>query len=79
MIDLFFYRFIVTDEPIFFMLKGGERMAKAFSNDPLVPVGVRVPENLVKKIDEEARKHKLTRTDFLIALIEDYFRNQEAA
>lgn len=54
-------------------------MAKAFSNDPLVPVGVRVPENLVKKIDEEARKHKLTRTDFLIALIEDYFRNQEAA
>jgi len=52
-------------------------MAKAFSNNPLVAIGIRVPENLVCKIDEESRKFKMTRTDFLIALIEDHFRKAE--
>ncbi len=54
-------------------------MAKATFNNPLVHVGIRVPSSLTKKIDEEANERKLSRTDFLIALIEDYFRNKEAS
>ena len=51
-------------------------MAKAFSGNPLVSIGIRVPESLVCKLDEEARKFKMTRTDFLIALIEAHFRKE---
>lgn len=54
-------------------------MAKAFTNDPLVSIGLRVPESLVRKIDEKARKYKMTRTDFLISVIEESFRSEDVA
>lgn len=54
-------------------------MAKSKADNPLIPIGIRVPKSILKKIDNEANKHDKSRTDFLIALIEDYFKDQEAA
>ncbi len=54
-------------------------MAKARLNNPLVQVGMRVPQSLVKKIDAETRKRQCSRTDFLIAIIREYFKNKKTA
>lgn len=54
-------------------------MAKSKADNPLVPIGIRVPKSILKKIDNEAQNHDKSRTDFLIDLIEGYFKNQEAA